>query len=222
MDYKTSDILKTVFITAAFTIVFATYISPRLKTKNDVAVISVDEQALIGELALISECEIEDEIHPSNKIEYVSLGVPDIDSSFKSWMSYKAVTNTKSDQYKFINTYGYADSDGFMRCAKDDDFGVEQDYYLIALGSYYGTTIGTKYKITLDTGKFFYGVLGDCKADVHTNSTNQYVPMNGNVVEFIVDTAILNSKVKRLGSANCCEQLNGRITKIEKMNFIVE
>ena len=222
MDYKMSDIFKTIFMTAAFTIVFATYFSPRLKMKDDVAVTSVDECISVSKFTLANEYAVEDEIQTTNKIEYVSLDVPDIDSSFKSWMSYKAVTNTKSDQYKFINTYGYADSDGFMRCAKDDDFGVEQDYYLIALGSYYGTTIGTKYKITLDTGKVFYGVLGDCKADVHTNSTNQYVPINGNVVEFIVDTTILNSKVKRLGSANCCEQLNGRVTKIEKMNFIVE
>ncbi len=159
---------------------------------------------------------------PKPTVKYTPLEVPDIDSSFKTWMSYKAVTNKQSAQYKFINTYGWSDSEGFMRCTRDQDYGIEQDYYLIALGSYYGITIGTKYRITLDTGNVFYGVLADCKDDRHTNSTNQYVPVNRNVVEFIVDTSKLNKSVKRMGSANVYAPLNGKVVKIEKMDFVLE
>jgi len=162
------------------------------------------------------------ETTPESNIRYTSLGVPNINSSFKSWMSYTAITNKKSPQYKFINSYGWIDREGFLRCDKELSLGVEEDYYLIALGSYYGTTIGNRYRITLDTGRVFYGVLADCKADIHTNSTNQYVPTNGNVVEFLVDTKTLNKNIKRSGSANVYMPLNGIVAKIERINLINE
>lgn len=155
-------------------------------------------------------------------VKYTPLGVPDINSSFKTWMSYKAVTNKQSPQYQFINTYGWSDAEGFMRANSEPDLGVKQDYYMIALGSYYGTTIGTKYRITLDTGRVFYGVLSECKADVHTNSTNQYVVHNKNIVEFIVDTTKLNWLVKQRGSANVYMPLNGSVAKVERMDFVLE
>ena len=164
--------------------------------------------------------------HETNKpkliVKYTSLNIPNINSSFKSWMSHKAVTNKQSPQYKFINKYGWVDAEGFMRASCEPDLGVRQDYYMIALGSYYGTTIGTKYKITLDTGRVFYGVLSECKSDIHTNSTNQYVTHNKNIIEFLVDETKLNSLVKNMGSANVYMPLNGSVSKIEKMDFILK
>lgn len=159
---------------------------------------------------------------PINYIRYTPLKVPQIDCSFKTWMSYKAVTNKQSPQYKLINTYGWSDAEGFMRADAEKEFGVNDDYYLIALGSFYGTEIGTKYRITLDTGKVFYGVLADCKADRHTDIINQYVPTNGNVVEFLVDTSKLNKLVRKMGNANVYAPLNGNVCKIEKMDFVIE
>ena len=159
---------------------------------------------------------------PQVRINYIPLSVPNINSHFKTWMSYKAVTDKNSRQYKFIHTYGWIDEQGFMRANGERDLGIEDDYYLIALGSYYGTTIGTKYRITLDTGRVFYGVLADCKADIHTNSTNQYIEHNKNIVEFLVDTSALNKDVKRMGSANVYMPLNGSVVKIERMDFIYE
>lgn len=163
----------------------------------------------------VSACE------PKLTVKYTPLGVPSIDSSFKTWMSYRAVTNRKSPQYKFIHTWGWVDSEGFMRCSGERGLGIEQDYYLIALGSYYGTTIGTKYKITLENGNYFYGALADCKADRHTNSTNQYAK-NGDIVEFLVDTKILNKNVKKMGNANVIPALKGRISSVERLDFIYE
>ena len=157
---------------------------------------------------------------PKLVCRYTPIDVPDVDSSFKTWMSYKAVTDKKSPQYNLINTYGWSDSQGFMRCSGERDLGIDQDYYLIALGSYYGTEIGTKYKITLDTGRVFYGALADCKDNRHTNSTNQYVSHNGNVVEFLVDSSKLNKEVKRMGSANVYMPLNGSVVKIERIDFV--
>lgn len=150
---------------------------------------------------------------------YTDLGVPNINSSFKTWMDYRCVTNTSSPQYKWIHAWGWSDSQGFMRANGEKDLGIMDDYYMIALGSYYGTQIGTKYRITTDAGNTFYGVLCDQKADYHTNSTHQYAS-NKDIVEFLVDSRKLNTDVKRMGSANVYMPLNGSITKIERIDFV--
>lgn len=154
------------------------------------------------------------------KVKYTSLGVPNLNTSFKSYMDYRCITDSRSSQYKFIQQWGWVDEQGFMKCSGERDLGINDDYYLIALGSYYGTQIGTKYRITLDNSRIIYGVLADCKADVHTNSTNQYIPHNKNIVEFVVDVSRLNKDVKYHGNANVYELLNGVITKIEKIEFV--
>ena len=191
-------------------------IVPEINQKEE-KVDFVDESIeVVDKKIVIEECnmpnlETEDK---TGAVEYTSMEVPDIDSSFKTWMSYKTVTSVSSNQYKYINMYGWADDNGFMRSSADICYGIEQDYYLIALGSYYGTEIGTKYRITLDTGNVFYGVLADCKDDRHTDITNRYV------VEFLVDISALNKTVKVMGSANYLEPLKGNVIKIEKMKFI--
>ena len=153
-------------------------------------------------------------------VTYTSLEVPDINSTFKAYMDYRKITNTASPQYKLISLYGFADEYGFMRTEKDAEIDGGQDYYMIALGSYYGTEIGTKYRITTDTGNTFYGILADCKADIHTNNTNQYTIVGTpNVVEFLVDTTTLMHEVKYHGTANRHTPLDGEIIKIEKINF---
>lgn len=150
---------------------------------------------------------------------YTNLGVPtNVNTSFKTYMDYRAVTNINSPQYKCIQRWGWCDWEGFMRANGEKDLGIQDNYYLIALGSYYGTTIGTKYRITTNTGRVFYGMLADCKADRHTNSTNQY-GRNNDIVEFLVYTPYLNWNVKRLGTANAYMPLNGSIAKIERIDF---
>lgn len=156
-------------------------------------------------------------------VTYTNMGVPNIQSYFKTWMDYRCITDKSSPQYKMVNKINnnwiYTDSEGFLRAYGEKDLGIPDDYYVIALGSYYGTNITDKYKITTDTGKVFYGILGDQKNDKHTNSTNQYASMN-DIVEFVVNTKVLNKDVKRMGSANVYMPLNGNITKIEKIDFI--
>lgn len=152
--------------------------------------------------------------------EYIDLGVPtDVDTSFKTYMDWRTITDRTSAQYKCIQKWAWRDENGFMRANGEKDLGIEEDYYLVALGSYYGSEIGTKYRITTDTGQVFYGMLADQKADIHTNSTNQYAA-NNDVVEFLVDTRYLHKGVKVMGSANVHEPLNGQVAKIERINFI--
>ncbi len=170
-----------------------------------------------------SEIVAESKVEPKPKltVKYVPLGVPNINSSFKAYMDFRCVTNKNSPQYKFIKQWGWLDYDGFMRCDAEKDLGITDNYYLVALGSYYGTSIGTKYRITLDTGRAFYVVLADCKSNIHTNSTNQF-GSNNNIIEFLVDTKRLNSDVKYHGSANVYMPLNGSVSKIERIEFVKE
>lgn len=152
--------------------------------------------------------------------EYTNLGVPtNVNTSFKTWMDYRCVTDRTSLQYKCIRQWGWRDSNGFMRATGESDLGIDSDYYLIALGSYYGTDVGTKYRITTDEGNVFYGLLADLKADIHTNYTNQY-SHNNDVVEFLVNTDYLRSDVRKMGSADIYKPLKGHIAKIERIDFI--
>lgn len=174
-----------------------------------------DDSALVT--AAVEEQKTETVVGPS--VIFTDLGVPtDIDTSFKTYMDWRTVTDKSSSQYKLVNTYGWHDDDGFMRVTSERDLGITQDYYMIALGSYYGTTIGTKYRITTTEGNVFYGILSDCKADKHTNSTHQYA-RNKDVVEFLVDTRYLNADVKHRGSADILKPLSGAIAKIERIDI---
>lgn len=153
-------------------------------------------------------------------IEYIDYGVPNINSSFKTYEEDSAIYKySNSAQSKFLKQWGYIDEQGFYRCSAEPDFNVYDDYYLVAMGSYYTNTIGDKFRVFTDTGKMFYVCVADFKADAHTNSTNQYSVRNKDIIEFVVNPASLNPIVKQWGTCNVYMPLNGSITHIEKMSF---
>lgn len=142
------------------------------------------------------------------------LSVPeDIDTDFKAYMDYKCITNTKSPQYK-LQQYAWTDEYGLRRL---------DDYYLVAMGSYYSSTVGDCFKITLDTGETFDVMIGDCKADCDTDSEHMYHPMSdnrGNVIEFIVDTKSLPKDVKWMGTVSAIDIFEGNIESVEKIQYV--
>ena len=133
--------------------------------------------------------------------------VPDIDSDFKSYMDYRCITNTESAQYE-LQQECYTDENGLR---------VYDGYYVVALGTYYSSTIGDKFKITLDSGEELYCVVGDVKADCDTDKTNRYVPINGNIIEFIVDTRKLPKDVRFMGTVSALDDFEGSVESIEKI-----
>lgn len=151
-------------------------------------------------------------------VTYTELGAPNIVSFWKSLEPRSAISDN-STQGRFINTWGYVDSEGFYRCGGERDLGIEEDYYLVAMGSRYGTEIGSKYLITLDTGRQFYAALGDQKDNKDTDSTNSWGTDCRDTVEMIVDWGSLNSTVKQMGSANCYMPLNGAIVSVQRIDF---
>ena len=145
------------------------------------------------------------------KIELVSYNIPAGDTSFHGYMDYACITDINSLQYQ-LQLNCWTDSQGIRR---------QGDDVCIALGSYYGTEIGTRYLITTDMGNLFTAVLADCKADIHTDYNNQYRDTgNGfkNVVEFIVDTYALDPDVMSSGNIGTYSNYSGNIVSIQKIS----
>lgn len=132
--------------------------------------------------------------------------VPNINTSFKTYMSYKTITNKSSKQYKLQQT-AYTDEHGFRKVG---------EFYCVAMGTYYSNNVGDRFHVTLDTGREIDVIIGDVKQDVHTDSENMYVPINGNMLEFIVDTDVLSSEIKKRGTVSYLEQFKGNIKEIKK------
>lgn len=135
--------------------------------------------------------------------------VPKGDTAFKSYMSYRAITNTDSSQYK-LQKRCWTDANGLRRY---------KTYYVVALGSYYADHIGQTFRVTTSEGNEFECIVGDFKADRDTDGKNQYTPMEGRkcVVEFVVDTYILDKTAKKMGDISYIEGFGGDIEQIVKV-----
>ena len=132
----------------------------------------------------------------------------DIQGTCKTYAYYTAVTVKNSPQYKLLNS---------KKCFTDEKTGIKMvdDCYCIALGSFYGSTIGTKYKITLSTGKTFKAILCDQKANVHTDKTHRYAVKNKDIIEFYVEKGKIPASVD--GDYNVLPQFHGKVISIEKI-----
>lgn len=137
----------------------------------------------------------------------VEMGLPtETDGEFKSYMSYTAITDEDSMQYK-MQEGAWTDENGFR---------IYDDKYMVAMGTYYAQECGEEFIITLDGGKEIEVIIGDIKQDAHTDLNNQYVEHNGNIVEFIVDISALDDLSKKMGDVSY-SGLEGAIVKIEKV-----
>ena len=125
--------------------------------------------------------------------------------AFKSYTDYRCLSRS-SAQWK-LQEQAYTDENGLRKIG---------DAYLVALGSYYGTTIGARYIVTLSTGIQFNIILCDAKDDRHTNSTHQYTVVNGCVLEFYVETESMPKRVRQMGSIGALEEFKGTVVSIEK------
>jgi hypothetical protein len=125
---------------------------------------------------------------------------------FKTYMDYRKIKDKTSKQWNLQQ----------LATTNEKGFRVFNGRYLVAVGSYYANEVGKELKITLDNGFVFYAMVGDIKMDIHTDANNQYVPINGNIVEFIVDTDKLDPLTKKLGDVSN-SGLEGKIVMIEEV-----
>lgn len=137
----------------------------------------------------------------------IKMGLPSVSGSTKTYAHYTAVTARSTAQYKLLNS---------SECYTDEETGIRMvdDCYCVALGSYYGSKIGTKYRIELSTGKSFKVILCDQKSNRHTDANNQYAVRNKDVIEFYVQKSKIPKSVR--GNYGNLSQFEGDIVSIEK------
>lgn len=129
-----------------------------------------------------------------DKIDYEDLEAPDT-RGFKSFLGY--------------NVFGSSTKQGKLQeCATTTEEGlrVVDGRYCVAMGSYYSTSIGQYFDLVLENGVVIPCILGDGKADCHTDSTNRVTIHNGCISEFIVDERNLNSTAMFRGDVSFCKE----------------
>ena len=126
-----------------------------------------------------------------------------ISGSVKSWMDYRAITNTSTKNYQIAQS-ATPDAHGFMK---------ESGRYCVALGSYYGD-IGDEFRITFEDGQTIRAIKTDGKSDKHTDATRSYCIYDESLVEFLVIPEQLDEEIKLSG--DCDARFKGKILRIER------
>ena len=167
----------------------------------------IKEVVVEKEVIVEKEVPVEKEIVVEKDVlsGYEELDVPEVNSSFKAYMDYRTITNVDSIQYK-IQQEAYTDELGFRKY---------DNYYMVALGTFYSTQCGERFIIEFESGVMIRAITGDIKDNSHTNSTHQYTVNKSNIVEFIVDTNKLNKDTKLRGDVSYSGLL-GKVIKIYK------
>lgn len=121
-------------------------------------------------------------------------------NTFKSYMSYRAITSTGSPQYK-LQRKAYTDGDTGVR--------MVDGRYCIAVGPKVATKIGTKLDLMYKNGKIVPAIVADQKS----GTVDGYRHGDGSAVEFVVDNSALPRCAKRAGDMSALDEFKGRITK---------
>ncbi len=139
-------------------------------------------------------------------------------SSFYAFMSYKRITARASNQYVLnYSDRAYTDSNGLRRLSDQKGVQRSDDPYIVAIGTAHNAPVGTKFQATIGGITRNY-VVGDIKADQHTDATNTYTVHSGKhcVIEYIVDGDALGADAWASGNIGSIPGFSGDITH---MNF---
>lgn len=132
-------------------------------------------------------------------------------SGFKSFMDYRAITATGSDQYRLQTLYAKTGANGIR---------MVNGRYCVAIGSRFSSDIGQYFDLILANGTVIPCVLADQKADVHTDSDNIITEHNGCLSEFVVSTEHLDTTVKQRGNVSYAEEgWNSPVVELKLYNY---
>ena len=143
-----------------------------------------------------------------DKLKPPSRNVPE-NNSRKTYMDYGKITDTSSEQYKLQQNKDCYTTDTGLRKVNE--------YYCIAVGTYYSENIGDKLIVHMENGESFKVIVADIKDDKHTDETNMQHRKDGSVIEFVVDTKKLPELVRKMGDISYMnETFRGEIKAIIK------
>lgn len=126
---------------------------------------------------------------------------------FKSYLPYQAITNKNSKQWE-LQQQATTNEDG-IRCID----GIP----MVAVGTGWGLWVGDIALVTCENGNSFKVIVGDIKADRHTDSENKTTVSNGCRCEFIVDKDRLDPNVRIMGNVATLDKYKGYVVNIEKI-----
>ena len=170
--------------------------------------VSVDSETVSGS---VPKLLVNDMMVVSNSLSQVSGRVVDLSrrvsipehEDFKSYMSYKALT-----------AWGQKD---LQDVAYDGTYGIRMvdGRYCVAVGTGCDTVVGDYITLVLENGVSIPAIVGDIKADAHTDSSRLITKANGCCSEFIVNTSLVEDSVLRSGSiSNCTENWKSPVVEI--------
>lgn len=165
------------------------------------------------EIITTSDSETSD-ISSVNSDQYIQYETSNGGGAFKSYTNYKLL-NKESSQWNKIQCHNnaYTDENGLRKI---------DEYYCVAMGSYYTKTLGDLFEIKTESGMFAV-IICDFKADKHTDVKNQYTLRNGCMVEFYVDINTLNNTAKHMGDISyVSDNFKGKIISITKLGNYFE
>lgn len=125
---------------------------------------------------------------------------------FKSFMPYDAITSKSSMQWK-LQQQATTNEDG-IRCID----GIP----MVAVGTGWGLKVGDIAIVTCENGNSFKVMVGDIKANRHTDEENKTTIFNGCRCEFIVDKNALDPTVRKMGNIATLDKYKGYVVNIEK------
>lgn len=131
----------------------------------------------------------------------------------KTYMDYRTITSTGTYEYKLQSTVAYTNDDGIR---------MINGRYCIAVGTAFGTRIGQYIDLVLENGTVIHCIMGDTKADEHTDSEHVFTVASGCCSEFIVETDKLNGVAKSGDVSNAHPEWKSAVSKVMVYNKFVE
>ena len=128
---------------------------------------------------------------------------------FKSYMPYTALTDKTSPQWQ-LQLQATTDEDGIRRY---------NGLPMIAVGTGWGLNIGDTALVVCENGNSFLAIVGDWKADRHTDDTNKTTLSNGCRCEFIVEKSKLNEYTRIMGNIATISKYEGYVVSIIKISL---
>ncbi len=179
--------------------------------ENSINEVASDMVDVIIETSAIEDTQpVVEEVVETPSITTIDLPYYSNYKGFKSYMSYKMLTDRSSAQYQLqLNAY-------------TGNYGIRMinGRYMVAIGSYFGLEIGDEFDIILENGTVIPAIMGDLKDNKDTDSNNVYTVATNCCTEFIVDTSSYEFKqYKNMGDVSyACEEWNSKVVAIQFVN----
>ena len=207
---------------------FAMFLSVNVKVEDahvKRVVKQLSETAEIGADAFVEPIEMEHEVDVARnpEAELVTAAAPktvtaEIDvpyyPEYKGFKSFESCENLTAYVPGALQELAYTDENGFRRI---------NDRYMVAVGTYFSTTMGQEFDLVLENGTIIECVVSDQKDDRHTDSMNAFTVESKCCSEFAVDPHVLLPHILQSGDvSDLCPEWQSPVVKMIFYEDVIE